>query len=151
LSFRGQSPASDISVMRVRQQHAAAKPLPGPAAAAAGKKPAGTADDSAVGAATGPRVELRRPATYHGGESVGDAQQQQQQQQGLQGGAGSMSLQHLRRMLLRTQSSRRCVRCLRSWQLCVCCALEARPSHMHCAYLTQRVGSSASVVLWKQQ
>jgi hypothetical protein len=117
LSFRPQSPAnsmdSDISVMRVRQQHIAAKPPPRPAAAAAaGKKAAATANDSAVGAATGPKVELRRPATYHGGESVSDVQQQeQQQQQGLQGGPGSSSLQHLRRMLLRTQSSRRCVWC----------------------------------------
>jgi hypothetical protein len=116
LSFRPQmsvnSMDSDVSMVRVRQQHAAAKPPPGPAAAAAGGKTlAGkTADDSAVGAATGPKVELRRPATFHGGESVTDVQQQQQQQQqGLQGGQGSMSLQHLRRMLLRTHSCRRCV------------------------------------------
>jgi hypothetical protein len=46
-------------------------------------------------------------------------QQQEQQQQGLQGGVGSSSLQHLRRMLLRTQSSRRCVWCgSMVWQLC---------------------------------
>jgi hypothetical protein len=113
LSFRPQSPAdsmdSDISVMRVRQQHATHKPPLGPAAAAAaaaGKKAAGTADDSAVWAATGPKVELRRPATYHGEEGVADLQQQQQQ--GSQVGASGMNLQQLRRMLLRTHSSRRC-------------------------------------------
>jgi hypothetical protein len=106
LSFRPQSPAnsmdSDVSVMRVRRQHPAHKPAAAAAAAAA-------ADDSAVGASTGPKVELRRPATFHGGESLSEVQQQQQQQQGSQVGQGGINLQQLRRLLSRTHSSRRWV------------------------------------------